>query len=150
MNELSVALGGIGNSDIECVNSRTRLELDTSHLGTQDRTKREGQRRPSFTLRATVARILVEILVCFANTYFGLQTGFITVVTLPAAVIGFSASVMLKKKLASLFIVAENAAIVTITGSLGTMPFTAGLARVVPALEFLTTPEQNGPLRLNL
>ena len=41
MNELSVALGGIGNSDIERADSRTKLELDTSHLGTQDRTKRE-------------------------------------------------------------------------------------------------------------
>lgn len=57
---------------------------------------------------------------------------------------------MLEKKLASPFTAAENAVIVTIAGSLGTMPFTAGLVGVVPALEFLTTPEQNGLLRLNL
>ena len=97
-----------------------------------------------------VAGILVGILVCFANAYLGLQTGFIAIVTLPAAVIGFSAFRMLEKKLASPFTAAENAVIVTIAESLGTMPFTAGLVGVVPALEFLTTPEQNGPLRLNL
>jgi uncharacterized oligopeptide transporter (OPT) family protein len=133
MNEPNAAPGGIGNGDIERVDSRTRLELYTSRLGTLDRTQHEAQQQPSFTLRATVAGILVGILVCFANAYFGLQTGFIAIMTLPAAVIGFSAFRMLEKKLASPFTAAENAVMVTIAGSLGTMPFTAGLVGVVPS-----------------
>ena len=150
MYEPNAAPGGIGNGDIECVDSRTRLELNTLRLGTPDRTHHEGQQQPSFTLRATVAGILVGSLVRFANAYFGLHTGFITIMTLPAAVIGFSAFRILEKKLTSPFTVAENAVMVMIAGSLGTMPFTAGLVGVVPALEFLTTPEQNGPLKLDL
>jgi OPT oligopeptide transporter protein len=48
------------------------------------------------------------------------------------------------------FTPAENGVIQTISGAVGGMPVTAGLVGLVPALEFVTTLEEDGPRRLTL
>ena len=103
---------------------------------------------PALSVRTTLAGILVGVLICFTNTYFGLQAGFIAIMSLPATLIGFAGFKAIEGHLRTPLAPAENAVLVTIAGSLGTMPFTAGLIGVIPALEFLTTPAENGPFKL--
>jgi uncharacterized oligopeptide transporter (OPT) family protein len=75
----------------------------------------------------------VGVLIRFANVYFGLQTGFITGMNLPSTIIGFTLFKAIGSRLKTPFSPAENSILVCVAGSLGLMPFTAGLIGVVPA-----------------
>lgn len=103
---------------------------------------------PALSVRTTLADILVGVLICFTNTYFGLQAGFIATMSLPATLTGFAGFKAVEGHLRTPFTPAGNAVLVTIAGSLGTMPSTSGLIGVIPAVEFLTTPAETGPFKL--
>lgn len=91
----------------------------------------------SFTPRSLIAGIIIGALITFSNTYFGLQTGWISTMAMPSALIGFSVFKVLSKHLSYPFTPVENVLIQTVAGAVGTMPLGCGFVGVIPALEFL-------------
>ncbi|KAK3626628.1 OPT super [Elasticomyces elasticus] len=115
--------------------------------------------QPQFTLRALLVGLLIGVLIAFSNTYFGLQTGWISGMAMPSALIGFAyfkalntITGRLRESDSSLgrwlggwgegFSEVENVLVQTVAGSVGTMPLGCGFVGVIPALEFLLKPEE--------
>lgn len=110
--------------------------------------------QPQFTLRALLLGLLIGVLIAFSNTYFGLQTGWISGMAMPSALIGFAyfrglrtlmckfGSVGEKLGWGAEFSEVENVLVQTVAGSVGTMPLGCGFVGVVPALEFLLKKEE--------
>lgn len=110
--------------------------------------------QPQFTARALLLGLLIGVLIAFSNTYFGLQTGWISGMAMPSALIGFAYFKGLRTLMSSLgdnfarlgfgegFSEVENVLVQTVAGSVGTMPLGCGFVGVVPALEFLLKPSE--------
>ncbi|KAK5727751.1 OPT superfamily [Elasticomyces elasticus] len=115
--------------------------------------------QPQFTLRALLVGLLIGVLIAFSNTYFGLQTGWISGMAMPSALIGFAyfkalntITGRLRESDSSLgrwlgawgegFSEVENVLVQTVAGSVGTMPLGCGFVGVIPALEFLLKPSE--------
>ncbi|RDL33005.1 Uncharacterized protein BP5553_08444 [Venustampulla echinocandica] len=90
-----------------------------------------------FAWRSVLLGLAIGILVCLTNIHFGLQTGYINIMGMPSALIGFGIFQLLQKHLKLPFSAAENVLVQTVASSVGAMPATAGLVGVIPALEFL-------------
>ncbi|CAK1357711.1 putative oligopeptide transporter [Cercospora beticola] len=113
--------------------------------------------QPQFTIRALTVGMLIGVLIAFSNTYFGLQTGWISGMAMPSALIGFAyfkglrtMSRAIGGRIESLglgkdFSEVENVLVQTVAGSVGTMPLGCGFVGVVPALEFLLKPSETPP-----
>lgn len=105
--------------------------------------------QPQFTIRALLLGLLIGVLIAFSNTYFGLQTGWISGMAMPSALIGFAYFKGLRALMYRLgegfkkwgfgeeFSEVENVLVQTVAGSVGTMPLGCGFVGVVPALQFL-------------
>ncbi|KAJ6022424.1 hypothetical protein N7499_007739 [Penicillium canescens] len=98
----------------------------------------------SFTPRSLLVGLIIGALITFSNTYFGLQTGWISTMAMPSALIGFSVFKVLSKHLSFPFTPVENVLIQTVAGAVGTMPLGCGFVGVIPALEFLLKPGADG------
>jgi uncharacterized oligopeptide transporter (OPT) family protein len=110
--------------------------------------------QPQFTLRALLLGLAIGVLIAFSNTYFGLQTGWISSMSMPSALIGFAYFKGLRALMGGLgdrfahfgfgdnFSEVENVLVQTVAGSVGTMPLGCGFVGVVPALEFLLKPSE--------
>lgn len=110
--------------------------------------------QPQFTIRALLLGLLIGVLIAFSNTYFGLQTGWISGMAMPSALIGFAYFKGLRALMCRLgdsferfgfgeeFSEVENVLVQTVAGSVGTMPLGCGFVGVVPALEFLLKPSE--------
>lgn len=99
----------------------------------------------SFTTRSLLVGIVIGVLITFSNTYFGLQTGWISTMAMPSALIGFSVFKVFSKYLSYPFTPIENVLIQTVAGAVGTMPLGCGFVGVIPALEFLLKDGEDGP-----
>ena len=99
----------------------------------------------SFTPRSLIVGLIIGALITFSNTYFGLQTGWISTMAMPSALIGFSVFKVLSKHLSFPFTPIENVLIQTVAGAVGTMPLGCGFVGVIPALEFLLKDGEDGP-----
>ncbi|GLA16774.1 hypothetical protein AnigIFM62618_003873 [Aspergillus niger] len=99
----------------------------------------------SFTTRSLLVGLLIGALITFSNTYFGLQTGWISTMAMPSALIGFSIFKVFSKYLSYPFTPIENVLIQTVAGAVGTMPLGCGFVGVIPALEFLIKDGEDGP-----
>ncbi|KAL9124438.1 MAG: hypothetical protein Q9217_006231 [Psora testacea] len=106
----------------------------------------EGQ---NFTLRGVVVGLAIGVIICFSNMYFGLQTGWVSGMAMPAALIGFAFFKTVARCIDYPFTPVENVLVQTVAGALGTMPLGCGFVGVMPALEYLLKPEENGPLVLS-
>jgi len=106
----------------------------------------EGQH---LTPRAVLVGLLIGTLACFSNSYFGLQTGWISMMNLPLSLLGFAVFKALGKHLSYPFSPVENVLVQTVAVAVGTMPLAAGLVGVIPALEKLLLPREGGPLELS-
>jgi uncharacterized oligopeptide transporter (OPT) family protein len=104
--------------------------------------------KDTLTLRGTLAGLAVGVLICLSNVYFGLQTGGVNGMSLPSAVLGFSIFKSVSKYLAHPLTAAENVFVETVAGAVGCMPLGAGLITVIPALQHLLKPHENGPLNM--
>ncbi|PBL03508.1 oligopeptide transporter [Armillaria gallica] len=94
-----------------------------------------------FTPIAVILGLLIGCLLCFTNLYFGLQTGFISMMSLQSALIGFLISRMLPNPLsAQEIIVVQTTAVAT-----GTMPLAAGFVGILPALGLLDEERDGSP-----
>lgn len=110
--------------------------------------------QPQFTIRALLLGLLIGVLIAFSNTYFGLQTGWISGMAMPSALVGFAYFRGLRSAMARLgdgfkryglgegFSEVENVLVQTVAGSVGTMPLGCGFVGVIPALEFLLKPSE--------
>jgi uncharacterized oligopeptide transporter (OPT) family protein len=103
-----------------------------------------------FTFRGVVVGLAIGIIICFSNTYFGLQTGWISGMAMPSALLGFSYFRLVSRLLSYPFTPVENVLVQSVAGSVGTMPLGCGFVGVIPALNFLLKSEENGPLNLSL
>jgi uncharacterized oligopeptide transporter (OPT) family protein len=70
--------------------------------------------------------------------------------SLPLSLLGFAIFQVFNKQLSYPFSPVENVLVQTIAVAVGTMPLTAGLVGIIPALEKLLLPQENGPLELSL
>ena len=103
----------------------------------------------NFTVRGVLVGLVIGVIICFSNTYFGLQTGWISGMAMPAALIGFGFFKTVARCIDYPFTPVENVLVQTVAGALGTMPLGCGFVGVLPALQYLLKPEENGPLVLS-
>lgn len=104
----------------------------------------------NFTIRGVVVGLAIGVVICFSNIYFGLQTGWISGMSMPSALIGFGFFRAISPRLKLPFSPVENVLVQTVASSVGTMPLGCGFVGVIPALEYLLKPEEGGPLQLGL
>ncbi|EOD46529.1 putative oligopeptide opt protein [Neofusicoccum parvum UCRNP2] len=104
----------------------------------------------NFTLRGILVGLAIGVVICFSNTYFGLQTGWVSSMAMPSALLGFAWFRLVSRYLRLPFSPVENVLIQSVAGSVGTMPLGCGFVGVIPALQYLLKPEENGPLDVGL
>lgn len=69
---------------------------------------------------------------------------------MPSALIGFAYFKTVSRMLKTPFTPVENVLVQSVAGAVGTMPLGCGFVGVIPALNFLLTKEENGPLDISL
>ncbi|EFX00469.1 oligopeptide transporter [Grosmannia clavigera kw1407] len=99
----------------------------------------------ALTLRATACAILLGFGVCLANMYFGLQAGMVNAMPMQSALLGFALFRSIQHRLRTPLSPMETTVMEIVSGALGLAPFTTGFTSFIPALEFLTTPDEHGP-----
>ncbi len=104
----------------------------------------------NFTVRGTLVGLVIGVIICFSNTYFGLQTGWVSGMAMPASLIGFGFFKTISKHLTLPFTPVENVLVQTVAGAVGTMPLGCGFVGVVPALEFLLKKSEGAPIELGM
>ncbi|KAL8968367.1 MAG: hypothetical protein Q9183_002490, partial [Haloplaca sp. 2 TL-2023] len=109
----------------------------------------QADQEQNFTLRSTLVGLAIGVIICFSNTYFGLQTGWISGMGMPAALIGFAFFKTISSYLELPFTPVENVLVQTVAGAVGTMPLGCGFVGVIPALNYLLKPEEDGPMQLS-
>jgi hypothetical protein len=82
--------------------------------------------------------------------YFGLQTGWVSGMAMPSALIGFAYFKTVSRLLKFPFTPVENVLVQSVAGSVGTMPLGCGFVGVIPALDYLLKPEEGGKLNISL
>lgn len=102
----------------------------------------------SFTLRALIPGLLIGVLVNLSNTYYGLQTGVSSQMPMVSGLLGYIGFKLFSRYTIIPFSAPENVLIISVATATGCMPVTAGFTGVVPALEYVIGPEENGPLRI--
>lgn len=85
----------------------------------------------SFTFRGVAVGLLVGLVICFSNMYFGLQTGWVSTMTMPASLMGFGIFKTLSRRLEFPFSPVENVLVQTVAGSMAIMPLGCGFVGVV-------------------
>ncbi|KAF1911172.1 oligopeptide transporter-like protein [Ampelomyces quisqualis] len=103
----------------------------------------------NFTLRGVIVGLAIGVVICFSNMYFGLQTGWVSGMAMPSALIGFAYFKVVARTLKLPFTPVENVLVQSVAGSVGTMPLGCGFVGVIPALNYLLTEEENGPLNIS-
>lgn len=84
-----------------------------------------------FTLRSAVAGLCVGTVICAANVYFGLQTGWISIMSMPASLMGFGIFRTLRHHLRFPFTPAENVFLQSVACGMAVMPLGCGLVGLV-------------------
>lgn len=97
---------------------------------------------PQITFRASVAGLAIGSVVLVSNFQFGLQTGWVSMMSLPSALLGFA--VFKLSPFALDFTDVENVYVQSIAVAVGTGPLAYGLIGIVPAIEKFLTPEESG------
>lgn len=97
---------------------------------------------PQVTLRATLAGLLIGSVVLISNFQFGLQTGWVSMMSLPSALLGFA--IFKLTPMAEKFTDVENVYIQSVSVAVGTGPLAYGLVGIIPAIEKFLTKEESG------
>ena len=103
-----------------------------------------------FTFRAVVAGLIIGVLLCFCNVYFGLQTGWGDGMSIPASLMGFAIFKAMSRQLKRPFTPVENVLVQTVAGATGTMPLGSGFTGIMPAIDFLLDKSEGAPIDLSL
>src|SRR3954454_4816796 len=139
-----------GRSSFESPDTKSSLDLsrtrsDYGCYAVQSRRDEAATEATHFTFRGTIVGILIGVIICLSNTYFGLQTGWVSGLAMPASLIGFAVFKSMSRYLSLPFTPVENVLVQTVAGAVGTMPLGCGFVGVIPALEFLLKPGADGP-----
>ncbi|OAA59672.1 oligopeptide transporter [Niveomyces insectorum RCEF 264] len=102
------------------------------------------------TVRGLAVGLAVGLVICCSNMYFGLQTGFISTMSLPSSLLGFGIFKAVSRHLAYPFSPVENVLVQTVAGSMAIAPLGSGFVGVLPAMNYLLTPDELGPINLSL
>ncbi|KAL5115887.1 OPT superfamily [Pleosporales sp. CAS-2024a] len=121
-----------------------------SRSGARKHVAQRAEQPRNFTLRGVVVGLAIGVVMCFSNMYFGLQTGWVSGMAMPSALIGFAYFKVVARTLKLPFTPVENVLVQSVAGSVGTMPLGCGFVGVIPALNYLLTEEENGPLSISL
>ena len=97
----------------------------------------------SFTVRGVATGLLVGTVICAANVYFGLQTGWVSIMSMPASLMGFGIFKLLSRHLRFPFTPIENVLVQSVACGMAIMPLGCGLVGVVSCYE---TDAIGGPL----
>jgi OPT family oligopeptide transporter len=124
--------------------------LTRSRSGARRYLAEQADQPQNFTLRGVVAGLAIGVVICFSNMYFGLQTGWVSGMAMPSALIGFAYFKVVARTLKLPFTPVENVLVQSVAGSVGTMPLGCGFVGVIPALNYLLTDDENGPLDIPL
>lgn len=84
-----------------------------------------------FTLRSVVAGLTVGTVICAANVYFGLQTGWVSIMSMPATLMGYGIFKSLQPCLNFPFSPVENVFLQSVAGGMAIMPLGCGFVGVV-------------------
>jgi uncharacterized oligopeptide transporter (OPT) family protein len=103
-----------------------------------------------FSLRALVLGLALGILVNLSNTYYGLQAGISSQMSMITGLLGYLTIKSLKRFSISPLSLGENVLIISAATATGCMPVTAGFTGVIPALEFVLGPEDGGHLHFTI
>lgn len=85
----------------------------------------------SFTLRSVAVGLFVGTVICAANVYFGLQTGWVSIMSMPASLMGFGIFKTLQPLLTFPFSAVENVLLQSVAGGMAVMPLGCGIVGVV-------------------
>ncbi|KAF9926367.1 hypothetical protein FBU30_004031 [Linnemannia zychae] len=113
-------------------------EYDNHGQPTQIQEDNPYQDLPHFTWRSMVVGVFIGTLLCFTNMYFGLQTGWISMMSLQSSLLGFAIFKALKNFIKVPFGPAENIVLQSVAVATGTMPLAAGFVGIIPALKLMT------------
>ncbi|KAL7421264.1 OPT superfamily [Cryptotrichosporon argae] len=93
-----------------------------------------------FTVRAVGVGLGVGVVLCMTNIYFGLQTGWVSMMSLQSALLGYAIFQLVPLAFPSSrpLTPQENVVLQTTAVATGTMPMAAGLVGIVPALSLLS------------
>lgn len=100
------------------------------------------------TPRAILAGLIIGSIVLISNFQFGLQTGWVSMMSLPSALLAFAVFKQLQPHLSYEFTDVENVFIQSIAVAIGTGPLAYGFVGVVPAIEKFLRAEESGTGKL--
>lgn len=92
----------------------------------------------SLSLSTTAVGLAVGSLVLCANFQFGLQTGWVSMMSMPAALLGFAWFKMVRSGITP----QENVYVQSLAVAVGTGPLSFGFVGAIPAIEMLITDEE--------
>lgn len=96
------------------------------------------------TPRAIIAGLFIGSIILISNFQFGLQTGWVSMMSLPSALLSFAIFKQFQKNLSFEFTDVENVFIQSIAVAVGTGPLAYGFVGVIPAIEKFLTIEETG------
>ncbi|KAJ2786576.1 OPT super [Coemansia interrupta] len=102
-----------------------------------------------FTWRAVIVGLLFGTVLCFSNLWFGLQSGWISMMSLQSSLVGFAVFKALEHILDIPFGPAENVVLQSTAVATATMPLAGGFVGILPAFKLLE-PEEIGGTRTEL
>ncbi|KAK7921013.1 hypothetical protein PG985_009035 [Apiospora marii] len=101
-----------------------------------------------FSVRGVAVGLAVGLVICFSNMYFGLQSGWVSMMTMPASLMGFGMFRVLAPYLEFPFSPVENVLVQSVAGGMAIMPLGCGFVGVMPALNYLLSEKEQGPVFL--
>ncbi|KAF3925513.1 hypothetical protein AA313_de0209473 [Arthrobotrys entomopaga] len=141
-----LASNATGTDDVIRNNSvGTSSNIDTDNG--DDKSRRETQRQ--FTLRGILVGLLVGTVLAAVNVYFGLQTGWVSLMSMPASLLSLVIFKASSRALSFPFQEKENVFTQTVAVAVGCMSLSAGLIGVIPAIEKLLSTAEGGPIILS-
>lgn len=105
---------------------------------------------PQVTFRGTVVGLGIGTLILLSNFQFGLQTGWVSMMSLPAALLAYSIFKVTDSsfwRLSFPFSPQENVYVQSVAVAVATGPLAFGFIGIVPAIEKLLTPEESGLMK---
>ncbi|KAK6527836.1 hypothetical protein TWF694_004810 [Orbilia ellipsospora] len=141
-----LASNATGTDDMIHNNNISTNNIIDSDNG-NDKSRREKQRQ--FTLRGILVGLLVGTILAAVNVYFGLQTGWVSLMSMPASLLSLVIFRASSRALSFPFQEKENVFTQTVAVAVGCMSLSAGLIGVIPAIEKLLSTAEGGPIILN-
>jgi OPT family oligopeptide transporter len=146
----AIATGSDSNHASRDMRASDEAPTSRRRSGTQRLLAEQASQPQSFTVRGVLVGLAIGVVICFSNMYFGLQTGWVSGMAMPSALIGFAYFKTVSRLLKFPFTPVENVLVQSVAGAVGTMPLGCGFVGVIPALDYLLKPEEGGKLNISL